>query len=82
MAYFPNKILEMLDVFDAMTDPDKKYRKPMSAEEALAAMRKEYLDVPHPGLDPILFTIFVDFMQASGQLDDPQSAEQLRIGRR
>ena len=71
-SYFPNKVIEILDIFDAMTDKDKKYReKPYSIEDALKTMRKEYIDIKKPGLDPILFNIFVDYIHESGLIPDP-----------
>ncbi len=79
LAYFPNKIMEILDVYDAMTDPEKKYRaKPFTPEEAVRAMRKEYIEAAHPGMDPILFLIFIDFLRAGGELSDPSVAEEMK----
>jgi hypothetical protein len=71
LSYFPSKILEIIDVYDAMTDPEKKYRaKPLTPEEALAAIKKDFLDGEHLGIDPILFNIFADFLHASGVIHD------------
>jgi len=60
LAYFPAKVLEIIDVFDSVTDPNRKYRRAMSTEEALAMMREEFIE-KHPKLDIILFDIFSDF---------------------
>jgi len=60
LAYFPAKILEIIDVFDSVTDPNRKYRKAMSTQEALAMMREEFI-VKHPKLDIILFDLFSNF---------------------
>ncbi|TAL31542.1 MAG: hypothetical protein EPN93_17255 [Spirochaetes bacterium] len=70
LSYFPNKILEIIDVYDAMTDPGKKYRKPMTPDEALATIRHDYIDGEYLGVDPILFNIFADFLNASGVVLD------------
>lgn len=79
-AYFPNKIIEILDVFDAMTDSSKKYRtKNYSTEEAIAEMKRYYINGNELGLDPILFNVFVDFMHASGLIADPGMVETLKV---
>jgi hypothetical protein len=61
LAYFPAKILEIIDVYDSVTDPNRKYRKAMLPEEALAMMRDEFI-VKHPKIDFILFEIFTRFV--------------------
>lgn len=62
-AYFPAKMLEIVDVYDALIDPARKYRggKIFTAEESLKLMRDDFI-VEHLKLDPILFDIFVDFI--------------------
>jgi response regulator RpfG family c-di-GMP phosphodiesterase len=60
LGYFPSKVLEIIDVFDSVTDPNRKYRKPMTTEEALAMMQEEFI-VKHPKIDLILFDIFAKF---------------------
>ena len=60
LAYFPAKVLEILDVFDSVTDPNRKYRKAMTTDEALAMMEEEFI-VKHPKIDMILFDIFAKF---------------------
>jgi len=60
LAYFPAKVLEIVDVFDSLTDPSRKYRKAVGTEEALHIMREEFIE-KHSKLDIILFDIFADF---------------------
>lgn len=62
-GYFPAKMLEIVDVYDALIDPARKYRggKIFTAEESLKIMRDDFI-VNHLKLDPILFDIFVDFI--------------------
>jgi hypothetical protein len=60
LAYFPAKVLEIIDIFDSVTDPSRKYRKPMNPEDALVMMREEFIE-NHHRIDPILFDIFVEF---------------------
>jgi len=61
LAYFPAKVLEIIDVFDSLTDPHRAYRKPMTSKEAIDMMREEFI-VKHLKLDPILFDIFDVFI--------------------
>ena len=62
LAYFPAKILEIVDVFDSLTDANRKYRKPLSPVEALAMMREEFIE-KNLKLDPVLFDLFDDFIK-------------------
>jgi hypothetical protein len=61
LAYFPAKVLEIIDVFDSVTDPNRVYRKALSPQEALAMMREEFID-KHLKIDPILFDIFSEYI--------------------
>jgi len=62
LAFFPAKILEIIDVFDSLTDPNRKYRKAMTANDALAMMEEEFINKNHK-LDIILFEIFKRFVK-------------------
>ncbi|MFQ3620011.1 MAG: metal-dependent phosphohydrolase [Spirochaetales bacterium] len=62
LAYFPAKVLEIVDIFDSLTDPNRKYKKPMEREEALSFMRKEFIE-DKLKIDPILFDLFISFLQ-------------------
>ena len=62
LAYFPAKILEIIDVYDSVTDPHRVYRKPLTPEEALAMMREEFIEKKLK-IDPILFDIFDSFVR-------------------
>jgi HD-GYP domain-containing protein (c-di-GMP phosphodiesterase class II) len=62
LSFFPAKVLEIIDVFDSVTDPNRKYRKAMTAEEALAMMREEFIN-KHQKIDIILFDIFSHFVR-------------------
>jgi ASC-1-like (ASCH) protein len=62
LAYFPAKVLEIIDVYDSVTDPNRVYRKAMSPEEALTMMREEFLDKSRK-VDPIIFDIFSSFIR-------------------
>ncbi|MDR0455586.1 MAG: metal-dependent phosphohydrolase [Treponema sp.] len=62
MAFFPAKILEIIDVFDSLTDSSRKYRKVMTTEEAIATMREEFIEKHHK-IDIILFDLFLKFIR-------------------
>jgi hypothetical protein len=62
LAYFPAKVLEIIDVFDSVTDPNRVYRKAMTPEEALLMMRQEFIE-KNQKIDPIIFDIFVSFIE-------------------
>ena len=62
LSYFPAKVLEIIDVFDSVTDPNRKYHKAMSPEDALTMMQEEFI-IKHPKIDLILFEIFSKFVQ-------------------
>jgi HD-GYP domain-containing protein (c-di-GMP phosphodiesterase class II) len=82
LGYFPAKVLELIDVFDSMTDERKKYRRSaFSPEEAVQAMRNDFLDGSYPGVDPILYNIFIDFLNVSGIISSGSgiSRESLKI---
>ena len=61
-AFFPAKILEIIDIYDSVTDPKRKYRKAMTPDEALVMMREEFIN-KHLKIDPLLFDIFVAFIR-------------------
>lgn len=60
LAYFPAKMLEIVDVYDSLTDPNRIYRKPLTPEEALGMIRTQFIEENHK-IDPILFDIFLGF---------------------
>ena len=60
LSYFPAKVLEVVDVFDSLTDPNRKYRAPLSQEEAIELMQEQFVE-KNLKLDPILFTLFRRF---------------------
>jgi len=62
LAYFPAKVLEIIDVYDSLTDPHRAYRKAMTPEEALTTMREEFIEKHHK-IDVILFDIFDAFIR-------------------
>jgi len=61
LAFFPAKLLEIVDVFDSLTDPNRKYRKALTTEEALELIEEEFMNKSHK-IDPILFDLFTRFV--------------------
>lgn len=62
-GFFPAKVLEVIDVYDALTDPSRDYRdlKVFNASEALPYIRDNFI-LKEFKVDPILFDLFVDYM--------------------
>jgi len=69
LGYFPAKVLEIIDVYDSVTDPNRKYRKAMTPQEALTMMEEEFINKHHK-IDIILFDIFAKFVQET-QINKP-----------
>ena len=69
-AYFPAKMLEVVDVYDALIDPARKYRggKIFTPEEALQIMKEDFVE-KHVKLDPILYDVFVEFLSNAVEKD-------------
>lgn len=63
IAFFPCKILEIIDVYDALTTKRKK-----SCIEALTIMKKEFI-IKQLKIDPILYDIFVAYLMRCGLID-------------
>ena len=61
LAFFPAKVLEIIDVFDSVTDPQRKYRKAMTPKEALKMILEEFI-IKEPKIDLILFDFFARFV--------------------
>lgn len=63
IAFFPSKVLEILDVYDALIMPTRlgKQSTLTNEEEVLRFMRTHFLE-KEVKLDPILFDIFVEYL--------------------
>jgi HD domain len=62
LSFLPVKFLEIVDVFDAITDPGRSYKSHMDTFEALKFMREEFV-ISNKKIDLILFELFVSFVQ-------------------
>lgn len=61
LVFLPAKMLEIIDIFDALTDRHKKRGPNLPLEDALKLMKKEFLEEQRK-IDPILFNMFVFFI--------------------
>lgn len=67
LCFLPAKMLEIVDVYDALTDPERKYRDPLIPAEAIEFMKKNFIS-SEIKLDPILFDIFELYLIESGEI--------------
>nr|MDA3809439.1 HD domain-containing protein [Spirochaetaceae bacterium] len=65
LSFLPVKFLEIVDVYDAITDPGRSYKSPMNTFEALIFMREEFV-INNKKIDLILFELFIKFLNESG----------------
>ncbi len=65
LGYFPAKVIEAIDVYDALMDPARKYRKggSFTSEGAIELMEKEFVQA-HTKLDPIVFCLFKSYVNS------------------
>jgi hypothetical protein len=63
LAYFPVKVLEIIDIFDALKNKKKK-----SVFEALLMMKKEFI-TKSLKIDPVLYNIFLEFNHICGLIE-------------
>jgi HD-GYP domain-containing protein (c-di-GMP phosphodiesterase class II) len=64
ISFFPAKLLEIIDVFDALTDPNRVYKQPLTTEEALELMQKQFVE-ENLKLDPILLDLFMEYQRSA-----------------
>jgi HD-GYP domain-containing protein (c-di-GMP phosphodiesterase class II) len=62
LAYFPAKLIEIVDVYDALTDPNRIYKPPLPPEDAVKVMENQFIR-EEMKLDPILFHLFLEFLE-------------------
>ena len=65
LGYLPTEMIAVVDIYDAMTDASRTYKKAMSPTEAVTFILDK--QVSSGKLDPILVDIFIDFLRESGQ---------------
>jgi response regulator RpfG family c-di-GMP phosphodiesterase len=68
LAYFPAKMLEVVDVFDSLTDPNRKYRAPLTSVEAIQVLEEQFVEESLK-VDPIILDLFKQFLRERGILE-------------
>lgn len=61
LGFLPTEMLAIIDIYDAMTDASREYKKPLTPSETLVFMRDRPLASGR--LDPVLFDLFADFIR-------------------
>jgi hypothetical protein len=69
LAYFPIKVLEIIDIYDAL-----KNKKKRSVFETLMMMKKEFI-TKSLKIDPILYAIYLEFNLKCGLIDTKEFEE-------
>jgi HD-GYP domain-containing protein (c-di-GMP phosphodiesterase class II) len=78
LAYVPAKMLEIVDVFDALIDSSRRYRdRANTPEEALSIMQSTFIQ-ENRKLDPILFDIFVDFVRDNADIKNTELIDSIQ----
>ena len=68
LAYFPAKMLEVVDVFDSLTDENRLYRKALSERDTVQVLRLDFLE-KKVKVDPIILDLFEQFLTERGILN-------------
>lgn len=66
-SYLPVKFLEIIDIYDALTDNERQYKEPLKSEEAIKVMHESYIE-KDVRIDPIIFDIFKLYLVDCGEL--------------
>ena len=61
LSYFPVEMCALVDVYDALSDPSRQYRRSLSSYQALAFMNETFVKTHK--LDPVLFDVFIDYLR-------------------
>lgn len=69
LAYFPCKLIEIIDVYNALVN-----RRNQLPFEALRIMKKNFITLSFK-IDPLLYDIFLEFIQACGLITEKQRSE-------
>lgn len=65
LAFLPVEMCAVVDVYDALTDPSRKYRREMTPAGAVQFLHDKFR--LSRKLDPIVFDLFVDYLVAQGE---------------
>ena len=80
LTFLPIEMTAIADIYDALVDPSRQYKKPMPPPQAVVAMEEGFRN--RLKLDPILFDVFMDFLRERGQEVPPHLGFQYQYDRR
>lgn len=80
LGFLPTEMCAVVDIYDAMTDSSRAYKNALSPEQALEYMSEQ--PVKAGKLDPVLFDIFVDFLQSCGQIKESTMGLKIKLQQR
>lgn len=66
LAYFPCKLIEIIDIYNALVN-----RRKHTTFEALRIMKRNFITLSFK-IDPLLYDIFLDFIQACGLISEKE----------
>jgi len=64
LGWLPVEMLAVADVYDAMTDDSRTYKKPMAPAQAVAFLEDTLAATGR--LDPVLVDLYIDFLRSQG----------------
>ncbi|MFW5800913.1 MAG: hypothetical protein ACOCVC_02680 [Spirochaeta sp.] len=64
-AFFPAKMLEIVDIYDSLTDPNRRYRAPLRPVDAIHTLITTFAQ-EQAKIDPIILDIFLSFLVSKG----------------
>jgi len=70
LGFFPVEACAIIDVYDALTDSSRLYKRAMTPGQAVAFM-DDHFCASHK-LDPIVFGLFIEFLRARGTQLPPE----------
>ncbi len=78
LGFLPTEMLAVTDVYDAMIDPSREYKKPMTSTEAVIFL--EDTMVAEGKLDPVLVDLYIDFLRSQGIEVPRERGFQFKLG--
>jgi len=64
LGFLPVEICSLIDVYDALTDPTRTYKKSLTPGQTVPFIETNFVAVGK--IDPILFQLFVDYLKSNG----------------
>lgn len=64
LGFLPVEVCAVIDIYDAITDPSRRYKQPLAPLDALQFMEGQF--VAKGKVDPVLFDLFIDYLRTLG----------------